>query len=194
MGEVFGEDDGRENDQSPLSPQVRIHKEPSVKFTNLLQYTQILSFIYKEAIIFYWQGAICLWGDQNFFGQSKGRNKLFFSESRGEGPEFLRVTEGGPEFFPKMGTRISFCIQRGDKKNWRPAITNRCPPNYPVKNDSSLQSQKTCIISTSKCFINGTIFRSSTQNQTELRLTISVSQLTVSSLTNMLVKSQQTSI
>ncbi len=63
---------------------------------------------------------------------------VFFQQG---GPEFFPKAKGGTTIFPCRqrggGTRIFFAYAKGGgRKNWRPAITNRCPPS--AKNDSSL--------------------------------------------------------
>ena len=51
-------------------------------------------------------GAVCLWGDQIFFGQSKGGANFFPMTQRGGGRFFLGVQEGGPNFFSKSRSRF----------------------------------------------------------------------------------------
>ncbi len=56
-------------------------------------------------------GAVCLWGDQTFWGWSKeAEGTSFFQWVKG-GTRIFKVKEGGP-FYLKMGTKIHIHIVR----------------------------------------------------------------------------------
>ena len=64
-------------------------------------------------------------GDQNFLGWSKGVTRIFSVGQRGD-QNFLRVIEGGPEFFPGMGTSNFTIYVRGCSFKGGPEFLHIC--------------------------------------------------------------------
>ncbi len=60
--------------------------------------------------------AVSWWGGPKFFGVGTGGDQFFSVCQRGGGQNFLRVTEGGTEFFPQDFTRIFFTHAKGGPK------------------------------------------------------------------------------